>query len=80
MRDNVMKTQYRIIEKHYETVGKRYTTDKFYIPQFRNVWTLFRWKKIDPIHGQYGTVENAEKAIEVHKGMKAVITEIKRYE
>lgn len=75
-----MKTQYRIIEKHYETVGKRYTTGKLYIPQFRNIWTLFRWKKIDQIYGQYETVENAEMAIEVHKGMKAVITEIKRYE
>ena len=75
-----MKTQYRIIEKHYETASGKYTTGKFYVPQYRNFWTLFVWKKIVPIYGQYESVETAEKAIEVHKGMKAVTTEIKRYE
>jgi len=36
-----MKTEYRIVEKHYETAGGKYTTDNFYVPQYRNLWTLF---------------------------------------
>ena len=73
-----MKTEYRIVEKHYETASGKYTTGNFYVPQYRNLWTLFVWKKIDPIYGQYGSIETAEKAIEVHKGLKPIVKEIKR--
>ena len=67
-----MKTQYRIVEQHNELKNGRRISHDVYVPQFRNIWTLFIWKKLHPFYGVFGSMEEAEAAIEIHKGTKTV--------
>ena len=77
--DIEMKTQYRIIEKHYVSSDGLRVSRTFFIPQYRNLWTLFIWQRLHPFFAIYSTFEGAEYAIAKHKGFKTVKKEVARF-
>lgn len=60
-----MKRRYRIHIQHNELDGTR--TSTIYIPEFRSVWTLFMWTRLGA-YDVYGSREEAETAIRIHRG------------
>ena len=72
-----MKTQYRIRVKYNELDGKR--TSTLYIPEYRNIWTLFIWRRLS-ILAIYGSREEAETAIKIHRGDMKTVTKFENFE
>lgn len=69
-----MRTQYRICLQHEELDGRK--TSTLYIPEYRNIWTLFIWRRLS-VWATYGSREEAEMAIRIHRGE---IKTVKSYE
>ena len=71
-------TKYRIIKQSKETKTSHTCLSNIFIPQYKNIWTSFIWKPIDRFFGKFATIEEAEKAIEIHRGVKTIKQEVKR--
>ena len=69
-----MRTQYRICFQYEELDGRK--TSTLYIPEYRNIWTLFIWRRLS-VWAIYGSKEEAEMAIRIHRGE---IKTVKSYE
>ncbi len=71
-------TKYRIIQQTKETKTSHTCLSNVFIPQYKNIWTFFIWKPIVPFYGIFATIEEAEQAIEIHRGVKTIKQEVKR--
>ena len=67
-----MKTQYRI-RTQYDTFEGGVKTNPIYIPEYRNIFTLFIWSRFS-IYAIYDSKEKAEVAIKLHRSKKTVKT------
>lgn len=72
-----MKTQYRIAIQHDELDGRK--TSTLYIPEYRNIWTLFIWRRLG-FQDIYGSKEEAEIAIKIHRGEMKTVKSYENFE
>ena len=74
---NSMKTQYRIRIQHDELDGMK--TPTLYLPEYRNIWTLFIWRRLG-FRDIYGSREEAEVAIRIHRGELKTVKSYENFE
>lgn len=72
-----MKTQYRIRTQYKEFEGKM--TPTVYIPEYRNICTLFIWTRFS-LYDMFNTREEAESAIRAHRGGLKTVVKYEKYE
>ena len=72
-----MKTQYRIRIQYDELDGLKTTT--LYIPEYRNIWTLFTWRMLG-VWSVYPSREDAETAIKIHRGEMKTVKSYENFE
>lgn len=72
-----MKTQYRIGIQHDELDGRK--TSTLYIPEYRNIWTLFIWRRLG-FWDIYRSREEAEMAIRIHRGEMKTVKDYENFE
>ena len=50
-----------------------------YIPEYRNIWTLFIWRRLS-VWAIYGSREEAEMAIRIHRGEVKTVKDYENFE